>query len=508
MKRFFFNEKQFFLFVITFAACFSLFILTGNYINTPIESFRDFIFVTFHWGIVSLGYLALVYGLALNKLIFSVFFPVLNIISAAAVYNIVLFDISVNTALIESVINTNPEEASAFLSFKFIIYLIFIFLLSVFFVYRRFKISKPQKIFFHIILITVFAAIPYSVNKIRYNTISQRVPFSIFSSVKKYKIQQNLLSRKRQQINTNTKCAGNSLTAVLVLGEAARADHLGLNGYLRETTPLLSKRNVLSFSKIYSQWTHTNKSLPHILTRADSSNTELAYTEKSLISIFKTCGFKTYWLGNQVPGDSYLPFIKNCDTVILNKPMRTVYNLSKKLDGDLLPHFNNFIDEKAKRKLIIVHLIGSHWFYPAHYSDEFEVFKPAIKGKTFNKADSLKVVNAYDNTILYTDFILNELIKKIEQENSFMIYLSDHGELLGEKNKWLHAQGTEFEKNPACIAWFSTKYLQKNEALIKQAKLRKSDKINTDFLFHSILHASEITNPKIDTMLSIFSGKP
>ncbi len=290
-----------------------------------------------------------------------------------------------------------------------------------------------------------------------------------------------------------------------MIGEAQRADHFSLNGYKRETCPNLSKQNVISYNKIYSPWTHTGKSIPYILTRADSSNINPMFNEKSFISIFNKCGFRTYWLGNQAVGNTFAPFVANCDTVFINKPYHTSYNYKKKLDEELLPYFDNFLNEKKTLKLIILQFVGSHWFYPTYYTDDFEVYKPVIKGKTFNIDDKEKIINAYDNTIIYTDYILAKLIDRIKNEKSIMFYLSDHGELLGENGKWFHSQNTEYEKNPAFVLWFSDRYLKNYSIYRKNAEMNKFKHFNTSFLFHSILHSSQIKSPFLNEKYSIFS---
>lgn len=470
----------------------------------PVDGLKDIVLIIFHWGVVTLGYIAFVYLILLNKWIFSFVFPLINLTSAVLIFNVVQYDITVNTALIESSLNTNLEEINGVISIKLVIYALFVFLLSLFFVYFRIQKIKLQKIQFHLLLILLLASIPYSIDKIRYDTISQRVPFSLYTSIKKHLTNNELLKQTKKEISLGAKSNTDTLTVVLILGEALRADHLSLNNYQRETTPLLKKRDVISFPNIYSEWTYTNKSLPHILTRADSANYQPAYTEQSIISLFKKCNYKTYWIGNQVPGNGYLPFVKNCDTLVLNKPMKTVYNFSKKLDGDLIPIYKELKKEKNPLKFILIHLIGSHWYYPSHYPDSFEKFKPTIKGKTFTQKDKQKIVNAYDNTVLYTDYIVNEVIENLVDENSVLFFLSDHGELLGENNKWFHAQETDFERNPAFVLWFSDKFKEKNKEKINQAFLKKDKKIRTDFLFHSILDISEIESQYIEESLSIF----
>jgi len=507
LKHFFRDQKSLFLLLLAATFVFGISILSGNYYHMPCDNIKDGIFIFFHWSILSIGYCAIIYLLVLNKYIFSFLFPIINIIFASLIYYIVQLDISVNPVLIELILNTNKEEGLGLISLNFAIYIGLIILLSMVFVHVRRKKIKIKYHLFHTISIFFLALIPFSVNKIRHDTISQRVPFSIYSSVVEYIKEQKLLKQNRKDISQHSVCKADTLTVVLVLGEALRADHLSINGYKKKTCPNLEQKKIISFTKIFSEWTHTNKSIPHILTRADSSNYLPAYNEKSLVSIFKKCNFDTYWLGNQEAGSSFSFIIKECNNSFINKPLHTVYNYTKKLDADLLPHYEKYINQANPLKFIIVHLIGSHWYYPSHYPSDFEIFKPTITGKTFSQRDSIKIVNAYDNTILYTDYIVNELITKIEKQNSILLFLSDHGELLGEEGKWLHAQNTKYEKNPAFFMWFSEKFKQKNEEKIKNAELSKNNHWRTDFLFHSILDISEIENPLINSKLNIFDQK-
>lgn len=510
MSKFFFNDfskknQKFFFFLLINIAFFGFFLLSGNYYHMPKEGIRDFILIFFHWSLVCFAYFILVYVLALQKVIFIFAFPVLNTISAILIYYIVVFDISINSALIESTINTNIEEAAGLVSIKLIIYSTFILLSSVYVAIYRFRKIKVRYKFVHLVFVLIGTTVCLFVNQIRYKTISHRVPFSVYEASKQYHSISKLMKEDKINISGDAVCQEDTLTVVLVLGEALRADHIGINGYYRSTTPRLEKEGIVSFKNIYSEWTHTNQSVPYILTRADSINKELAYTEQSFISIFKQCGFKTYWLGNQEPGKTYINFIYDCDTNIINKPLHTVYSYNKKLDEELIPYFDKLNSTEEPLKLFILHTIGSHWYYSSHYPKEFEIFTPVLKGKTISNSDQYKIINAYDNTVLYTDFVISELINRLKDQNSILIYLSDHGEVLGEDGKWLHAQNTDWERNPACFLWFSKKNKGKNSELIKTATMNRDKFIRTDFLFHSILHISEIESPYLNYDLSIFN---
>ena len=435
-------EKKYFIFLIIVSLFSAIFILLGDYLFIHKTEKYLFISIFIHWSLVSFAYGTLIYLLSLNRWIFIVVFPLLNLLSAIIIYYVFFFKISINVAIVESVFNTNSEEISSLVSAKLYIYIVSIFLISLGFAIYRFRKIKIKKIKIHIIFVLIGVFISISINTLHKKSITHRVPFSVYDALKDYIKKQNLINADRNEINQNSFSNVDSLTVVFVIGESARYDHLSLNGYERETCPNLSKKNVISFDKIYSPWTYTNASLLYILTRANSQDSLPMYKEKSLVSIFKKCKFKTYWLGNQTVGD-IAPFVENCDTVVLNRKYQNSFNYNKLLDEELLPHLECFIDEKQPLKLIIIHLIGSHWYYPTHYPDSFEVFKPVMTNKILNLENNNKIINSYDNTILYTDYILSEVIDKIKNINSVMFYLSDHGELFGENGKWLHSYGTE-----------------------------------------------------------------
>lgn len=499
------NNRQFLLFLFVNFLIFGVILISGNYYHMPKDNFKDYILIFAHCCLVSFAYLVLVYFLSLQRILFLITFPIINTVSAILIYHIVVFDISVNSALIESVFNTNKAEAFDLVSWKLVVYSVSVFLISLLIALYRFRKIRIQKLWIHLLIIVAGFGFCKTVNKVRFKTISHRVPFSVYEATKQYRHTLKLLRSERIDISEGTECSEDTLTLVLVLGEALRADHVGMNGYHRQTTPLLEKEDVISLKNIYSKWTHTNQSIPHILTRADSVNENRAYSEKSFISIFEKCGFKTSWIGNQEPGNTFVNFIKDCDTSIINRPLVTVYNYNKKLDEELFPYFDVVNNQTNPLKLIIIQPVGSHWYFQSHYPEKFEKFKPVIESKTISQKDREKIINAYDNTVLYTDYFLSELINRLKNKNAALIYLSDHGEVLGEDGKWLHAQETDWERNPACFLWFSDENRVQNSDLIQFATQKTDKLIRTDFLFHSILHLAKIESPYLNYDLSIFS---
>ena len=296
------------------------------------------------------------------------------------------------------------------------------------------------------------------------------------------------------------------MIVVFVIGESLRADHLSLNGYNRLTNPrLTARKNIFSFPHILSEYTNTNRSLPHILTRADSAHTERAFKETSFVPLFKQCGFTTAWITNQDPADTYVGFMKECDKIMYCHPEKSVYNYNEWLDEDLFPLTKKIMELKSSKKLIILHTIGSHWYYNNHYSKPFEKFKPITTSRIILQCSPQEIINSYDNTVVYTDNFLDRLIKQLENKKAILIYLSDHGETLGEDGTWLHAGDNNASKNPACIIWYSDIYKKAFPNKSEGIKENKNKFIRTDFLYHSILSAGNIPSKTINSKLNIFN---
>tara|TARA_B110000305_G_C18798429_1_gene341532 strand:- start:56 stop:514 length:459 start_codon:yes stop_codon:yes gene_type:complete len=152
-------------------------------------------------------------------------------------------------------------------------------------------------------------------------------------------------------------------------------------------------------------------------------------------------------------------------------------------------------------------MIGSHWYYNNRIEKKFEVFNPITTSKYLGSLEAEALINSYDNTIVYLDYFLNTLIEKLKKspKKTLLIYISDHGETLGEDGKWLHAQEHIASKNPAMLVWFSAKFERNYPSEVLRLKEKKQDSITTDFLFNSILDIGKIENYKFLKSQSIFN---
>lgn len=339
--------------------------------------------------------------------------------------------------------------------------------------------------------------------------VQNRIPFCISYSIKNYLINRKASLEIRPDPTAGSVSTADSLIVVYIQGESLRADHLHLNGYNRSTTPRLDSDQVISMPNIYNPYTTTDESLPYILTAADSLHPQYAYTHRSFISFFNTCHFDSYWLANQEPATAYLYFTNEAQRIIHINEGKTVYNFEPYswLDTQIDSAFQAIVRQHRNRSLVIIHTIGSHWWYKAHYSKKLETFKPTINSRNIPSSTTEQLVNTYDNTVLQTDAFLDGLIQQLRQKKAILIYLSDHGEALGENGLWLHANDAPPIHHPACIIWMSDSYKAAFPEKVAGLLANKNKYFNSSFLFHSILDAAMIKTRIFNPQFSIFTNQ-
>jgi glucan phosphoethanolaminetransferase (alkaline phosphatase superfamily) len=302
---------------------------------------------------------------------------------------------------------------------------------------------------------------------------------------------------------------------VLVIGETGRYQNYSINGYERETSPRLSKTaNVVSYSNMYSEANLTSTSMPIILTQADAQDYTRYYREKSLVDAFQEAGFKTYWIGNQSAGNS---FIRRIATDADGKYFAvTDFDSAGHYDENLWLPMEQFLSRGDEKVLIVIHTLGSHFRYNFRYPANFEVFKPSLQDAFDYALISAKnkelFVNTYDNSILYTDYFLASTIQKIDslQAVSALIYLADHGENLfdTEQKLALHAGlvYSKFDFHIPFFVWTSEAYQQQYPEKAAAIVQNKDKKLSAGHLFNSLLDIADIHFPAQQIDRSIASG--
>jgi lipid A ethanolaminephosphotransferase len=305
--------------------------------------------------------------------------------------------------------------------------------------------------------------------------------------------------------------------SVIVIGETARADHFALNGYARPTNPELSKvEGLINFPQAYSCGTDTAQSVPCMfsgLGRTGFSNSR-ASAQENLLDILKRAGIDVIWRENQ----------SGCKGVCLRTKTETLTNIanspfsSKGENNDeiLLDGLEERIATLARDTVIVLHMMGSHGpAYWKRYPDAREAFKPVCHEAVFSHCTSDEIINAYDNTILYTDFVLGKLAgilsgASAKGVDAAMWYMSDHGESLGENNLYLH--GMPYGIAPAAqihipmVLWMSQSF--RDAAGVDQSCMAKNAAAKTshDALFHSVLGLMDVKTKVYDASLDLFAA--
>jgi glucan phosphoethanolaminetransferase (alkaline phosphatase superfamily) len=303
---------------------------------------------------------------------------------------------------------------------------------------------------------------------------------------------------------------------VLVIGETGRPDRWQLNAYHRETNPrLMTIEGLVSFKDAFSPWTSTRMSVPLLLTRKSPVDHKVFFPERSLISAFREAGFRTYWLSTQSPlgphDSSIALHAAEAHEVRFLNPLG--YQAGGVLDGALLKPLAEILARDEPKVLVVLHTLGGHFNYADRYPDDLDVFRPSLKGVRNPSLHQLalkeELNNSYDNSLLYLDFFLAEVIGYLSAVDALttLFYIADHGENLfdGECDKSGHGRDNEYDFRVAALWWPSARYAEAFPEKVATARSRTASPIATSNVFHSLLDAASIRYPDEDPALSLFS---
>lgn len=337
---------------------------------------------------------------------------------------------------------------------------------------------------------------------------------------RKYRSQsQNIRSVALDASRQATEKGRRSKLLVLVVGETARAQNFQVNGYGRPTNPVLSQRpDLITFKHVSSCGTSTAISLPCMFSRMTRQKFDevIAATEENLLDILKRSGIDILWRNNNNGGckgvcaripTQDMPTLK-VDGLCVNKD-GTCY------DEVLLHQLSTHIDAMQDDALIVLHQIGSHGpTYFERYPQKAHFFSPTCDSNQIQKCSNEALINTYDNTIIYTDYMLGKTIDMLERQaverDVAMIYISDHGESLGESGIYLH--GTPYVLAPQqqtqvpLLMWISDSWAQNarmsTECLRQNAANRS---YSHDNLYHSILGLFDVQTNIYQAPLDVFA---
>lgn len=480
-------------------------VVLPDFFDNPITGLRGVITISLYVVALSIVSWLWLYIASLNKYVAAVFVPLYGMIGATVSYYRVMYRVTITPLMLDCILHTNMEEALGVISWSLIVWVGANLLIGIALVIWRWRLKKPKYAWLHALVVLVIFVGYYHINGRLHQSINQRYPMHIVESMRQYVHLQQLRKQSHLMPKYVVNSSPDSLDVVVVIGESARADHFALNGYNRPTNPLLSQRtNIVSLPHIYSEYTHTLASVPVLLTRADSLHPEYQYSETSFAAILRNEGYHTAWISNQDLGDTFASFPAECDTVVWLNAGKSVFIFSEWYDENLLPEMGKQLAKENNKNLLILHTIGSHWYYNNHVPDMYNYFQPTTDNRVVTNNRHEAVINSYDNTIRYTDLVLDSIIARMKNRCAIVFYISDHGESLGENGNWLHAAGAEETKYPACVIWYSDVFAQQYPEKITALYANKNNRYRTDFLFHSVLSAAGISVVDIDSTMNIF----
>lgn len=424
-------------------------------------------------------------------------------INALAVYFINTYSVIIDESMVGNILNTNYDESSSFFSFKLIIYLLFLGILPSIYIikteiikvsFKKFLTTFSVTLLFLLILVFVNAGNWLWIDKNSKTLGGLAMPWSYTVNTSLFYIHKHKKNEKEILLPNATIKDNKKSVVVLVIGESARKENFSLYGYKKNTNPYLSKTENLYHFNAVSSATYTTAGVKAIL---DYKKTDDLYEilpnylyRNNVEVVWRTTnwGEPPVHIKNYQKRDFLMPDCKgegcNYDEVLLTGLKEQILSSTK------------------NKILIILHTSTSHGpTYSKKYPPQFETFKPVCNSVELGNCSQTELINAYDNTIVYTDYILHNVIedlKQLKDYNSTMIFVSDHGESLGEKNLYMHGLPLSIAPKEQYeipfIVWMSdpAKQIKPNKELSQQ------------YVFHSVLHFLNIQSPIYDEKLNIF----
>lgn len=425
------------------------------------------------------------------------------LVNSVAVYFVNSYNVIIDESMVGNVLNTNYAESSSFFSFKLILYIVFFGILpSIFVIKAAIVKDRLKKFLIKASLTLVFIAVFIFANASNWLWIDKyskqlgglAMPWSYTVNLCRFYIHKAQENKEEILLPNATITNNEKSVVVLVIGESARSENFSLYGYKKNTNPYLSKTENLHTFKATSCATYTTAGVKCILEHTESDDLyEILpnYLYRNNVDvIWRT----TNWGEPPV-------HIKNYQT----KEM-----LDKDCKGDgcnydevLITNLKQQILASTKSKILIVlHTSTSHGpTYSKKYPANFETFKPVCNSVELGNCSQTELVNAYDNTIVYTDYILHRIIEDLQQFKDYksaMLFVSDHGESLGEKNLYMHGLPMSIAPNEQFdipfIVWTS-----KDSKQLKPINIASQHHV-----FHSVLNFLDIKSPVYNEQLSIF----
>lgn len=440
--------------------------------------------------------------------------------NSLALYFMTTYKVILDKTMIGNILNTQTSEASQYFSLTMIVFLLVFGVLPTWWIIRTPVTRRGHwKTLLQLVLLTSASVAVIWASASSWLWIDKHgrvlggtiLPWSyVFNSVRYY---QDYAETNAEQVllPDGSFKNDNKSVVVLVIGESARSDNFSLYGYERETNPHMRAKDVVALPNSQSCASYTTAAVACILSHVPSDEMDQNY--EPLPSYLQRQGVEVIWRTKNwgeppINVSSYLKsgeLAKNCEAT------------DCQYDGVLLSGLKEQIEQSQSEKIFVVlHQTGSHGpTYYKKYPPEFERFSPVCESVELSDCSHEALINAYDNTVLYTDDFLQrlkEMLAAMDEAESSFIYLSDHGESLGENGLYLH--GTPYSLAPAhqlnipFIVWASERFTAQHQLSLETLRTRENN--DQSLIFHSVMGALGLTSPIYNPDLDLyhFARKP
>ena len=511
------TQKTIFFFALLITALFNITFFTKLYHfgslenNTLMIWSSPFVLLLIHIAILN------ILLLLSTPFLFRITLALLLLISAISGYFIDSFGTIIDQDMLINVVQTDAQEALSLITPKLLIYLV-LTSLGVYWIlfrlnphFQSYKIEILQKAIVAILALGMIGGIYMIVSK-SYS--------SFFRNHKELKMYLNpfyptssatrLIYAKLKPIPKFESIAQDATRQekerkklmIFILGETARAENFSLGGYTQATNPLLAKRNdIVYLFDVASCGTATAISVPCMFSKFGRQdwNSDKEYYENVVDVLMKT-GVRVIWNDNN-SGKS---------KGVANRVLEANYFKGTTYDEILLKDLQGTINKDYKDTLVVLHQEGSHGpTYFERYPDKFKLFTPTCDTQDLQKCSQEQIVNTYNNTIVYTDYIINETIELLkaneDKYDTTLIYVSDHGESLGENGVYLHGLpymiAPKAQKHVPAIVYFNQKQNQ------EQLQARAKESFSHDNIFHTLLGFFEVKTHEYKPALDLLNNQ-
>ena len=449
------------------------------------------------------------------------------LISSGTNYIMFQMGVHLDRSMIQNVFETNVRESMELISFPLVLNVLILGIIPALFIcktkikFSSFKVELIRRscmIGISVLVVLAYLlffgkfAIPFARNhreiRSQYNTLNY-ITNTVRCIVKAIKTPKHFTIIDENPVSTPS--GKNVHVFVLVVGETARTKNFSLYGYEKETNPLLQQeKNLIAVDNATSCGTATAMSVPCMFSTKSRTHFDknVAAYEENLLDIVKKAGWDIIWFENDDGCKNVCDRVEYHNIVSANETSECFGDFCR--DEALMPYLENALKKLNKNTMIVLHTMGSHGpAYYKRYPKEFEKFNPACDTANIQNCTSEELVNTYDNTILYTDYIISKVINSLKAYKYYetsLLYLSDHGESLGEGGLYLHGVpykiAPDEQKKVPFILWFSDKALKNLKLNFECLKSTAFDNPSHDNLFHTVLGITEtqskVYEPKLD----------